>query len=63
MLGKIYWVQHWEKECGNCRYIDSIKEKVDPKSQCRCKIKLFVCQIDHKQIETTGICDIWEEKQ
>jgi len=63
-MSRNYTVQHHEKECGNCNFLDSIREKVDHESlTCRCKVKVFICQVGHKQIEKSGVCDLWEAKK
>lgn len=62
-MGRNYHEQHFDQECGNCKHIDSIKERNVPGDIS--KQKYYVCSIGpHKiQVQKVGVCDIWTRKE
>jgi hypothetical protein len=50
-----YRIQRHTKECSNCIYLDRIKERISD----NVKVKVFVCRIDHTEIQPFGICNEW----
>lgn len=55
-----YKVRVHDRECSLCFHFDSIKEPVVYGE--RGKQRIFICRLDHLEVERIGVCDEWNRR-
>jgi hypothetical protein len=56
-----YRIDHRDRECDNCKYLDSIKEPI--LHEDKGKYRIYICQLSHEPVDRYGgICGKWKSK-